>query len=64
MSEVNYGPLLGLIGVRNDDKGIGITPEPEATEESSYFETIPYTAITAATNANLQALPVLHYTGG
>ena len=62
MSEVNYGPLAGLIGVWNGDKGIDIAPEPEGTEENSYFETITYTAIGTATNANLQTLSVLHYT--
>ena len=50
MSEVNYGPLTGLIGVWNGDKGIDIAPEPEGIEENNYFETITYTAIGTVTN--------------
>lgn len=62
MSEVNYGPLTGLIGVWNGDKGIDIAPEPDGTEETGYFETITYAGIGTATNAGSQTLSVLHYT--
>ncbi|MBV1914830.1 MAG: FABP family protein [Pseudomonadales bacterium] len=61
MSEVNYGPLAGLIGVWNGDKGIDIAPEPKGTGETDYFETITFTAIGDVTNASKQTLSVLHY---
>lgn len=62
MSTVDYGPLAGMIGVWEGDKGIDIAPEPNGTEKNEYYETITYTAIGTATNAESQVLSVLHYT--
>ncbi len=60
-SAVDYGPLAGLIGRWQGDKGVDIAPEPDGTENNPYYETITYTDIGNATNAGRQTLAVLHY---
>jgi hypothetical protein len=37
--EIDYGPLAGLIGTWNGDKGMDVAPEPEGVERAPYFET-------------------------
>ncbi|MDX8387406.1 MAG: heme-binding beta-barrel domain-containing protein [Ghiorsea sp.] len=59
MSEVNYGPLAALIGTWTGDKGTDIAPEPNASENTPYFETITFEAIGDVTNAGKQTLAVL-----
>lgn len=59
--DVNYGPLSGLLGVWAGDKGLDVAPDPDGTENNSYYETITYTEIGNVTNAESQCLSVLHY---
>jgi len=61
MSDIDYGPLKGLIGTWKGDKGIDVVPEPEGSETNLYHETITYTAIGDVTNAESQVLAVVHY---
>ncbi len=60
-TELNYGPLAGLIGAWAGDKGEDIAPEPEGEENNPYYETIVFEAIGDVTNAESQRLVVLHY---
>ncbi len=58
---VNYGPLAGLVGNWEGDKGTDTSPEPDGKEETPYFETIMFEAIGDVTNAESQTLAVLRY---
>lgn len=60
-AKVDYGPLAGLIGLWQGDRGVDVSPEPDGDEETPYFETITYTAIGDVTNAGTQTLAALHY---
>jgi len=61
VEETDYGPLHDLIGVWQGDKGQDIAPEPEGAEHNPYFETLTFTPVGTATNAESQTLAVLHY---
>ncbi len=58
---LDYGPLTGLIGTWQGDKGMDVAPEPEGSEHNPYFETITFEAIGSVTNAETQELVALHY---
>ncbi len=58
---IDYGPLAGLIGTWEGDKGMDIAPEPDGVEESPYFETITFEAGGDLTNANEQKLVIVIY---
>lgn len=58
---VDYGPLSGLAGTWQGDKGLDVAPEPDGTEESPYFETLTFEAIGDVTNAESQVLAVVRY---
>lgn len=60
-TETNYGPLAAFIGVWKGDKGMDIAPEPDATEENPYYETITFEEGGDLTNGEEQVLAVLHY---
>ena len=60
-AEVDYGPLVGLIGTWEGDKGLDISPEPDGREESPYYETIAFEAVGDVTNAESQRLAVVRY---
>lgn len=60
-TDIDYGPLTGLIGVWQGDKGLDVAPEPDGAENNPYYETITYTAAGDVTNAESQVLSVLHY---
>ena len=60
-SDIDYGPLKGLIGIWKGTKGIDVSPEPDGEESTKYFETITFTAIGDVTNAGSQTLSVLRY---
>ena len=62
MSEFNYGPLAGLIGVWKGDKGVDIAPEPDGVENNPYYETITFEEVGDVENAETQTLTILHYT--
>ena len=61
ITDIDYGPLIDLIGVWKGDKGMDIAPEPDGTEENPYYETITYTEGGDLTNAESQVLSVVHY---
>jgi len=58
---INYGPLAGLIGVWEGDKGEDLAPEPEGDENNAYYETLTFNAVGDVSNAEIQTLVVLHY---
>ncbi len=60
-SDIDYGPLIELIGIWKGDKGLDIAPEPDGTEKNPYYETITFTAVGTATNAGSQVLSAVHY---
>ena len=61
MSDLDYGPLKGLIGLWKGDKGLDVAPKSEGTKENPYYETITYTAVGDVTNAESQVLSVVRY---
>lgn len=59
---VDYGPLGGLIGVWEGDKGMDIAPEDDGSiEENPYYETITFEAAGDLKNANEQHLAMVRY---
>ena len=60
-SEIDYGPLAGLIGSWQGGIGLDVSPEPDGREESPYHETLTYTAIGDVTNAESQKLAAIRY---
>jgi hypothetical protein len=60
-AEIDYGPLVGLIGTWEGDKGLDISPEPDGREESPYYETIAFETVGDVTNAESQQLAVVRY---
>lgn len=58
---IDYGPLAELIGIWSGDKGLDVSPEPDGSEDSAYYETLTFEAIGDVTNAGSQTLAVLHY---
>ncbi|MCP4876830.1 MAG: hypothetical protein GY896_15325, partial [Gammaproteobacteria bacterium] len=61
MSEIDYGPLTGLIGSWKGDKGRDLPPEPDGIEDNQYTETIHFSAIDDVDNAETQELAAMHY---
>jgi hypothetical protein len=60
-TEIDYGPLAGLVGTWKGDKGMDISPEPDGTEENPYYETITFEAGGDVTNAESQTLSIVPY---
>ena len=58
---IDYGPLELLIGTWAGDKGMDISPEPDGTEESPYYETLAFMPIRDVENAESQVLSILRY---
>ncbi len=61
MSNVDYGPLTGLIGRWHGSKGEDIAPLPDGTETNSYRENIVFSAAGDLDNAETQELVAVHY---
>ena len=61
ITSIDYGPLAGLIGTWEGDKGMDIAPEPDGIEENPYYETITFEAAGDVTNAESQVLAVVRY---
>jgi len=59
--DIDYGPLTGLIGTWKGDKGFDVSPEPDGTQESDYYETIVFEATGVAENAEEQRLATVRY---
>lgn len=60
-TEIDYGPLLALVGTWQGDKGMDISPEPGGVEENPYYETITFEAAGDLTNAETQHLAIVSY---
>ena len=61
-SEINYGPLTGLIGTWEGNKGLDVAPESDGTEERNpYYEKITFEAGGSVTNAEKQTSSVVKY---
>jgi len=60
-ADIDYGPLAGLIGTWQGDKGIDVAPEPGGIENNPYYETIIFEAAGSVTNAEQQELAALFY---
>ncbi len=61
MNDVDFGPLVDLIGVWMGEDGVDVAPEPDGAETNPYFETITYSAVGGVTNAESQNLATVHY---
>jgi hypothetical protein len=61
MSDKDYGPLKGLIGTWEGDRGSDLAPAKEGDVRTPYFETLTFEAIGGVTNAGEQDLAVLRY---
>lgn len=59
--DVDYGPILQLIGTWKGDQGIDIAPEPDGDENNPYYETITYEDIGDLNNAEEQKLAAVYY---
>jgi len=59
--DIDYGPLAGLLGIWRGDQGLDISPEPDGSEISPFYETITFEAAGDATNAETQSLAVVRY---
>ncbi len=58
---VDFGPLAGLIGRWEGDKGIDVAPDPDGREENPYYETITFEGVGNVENAESQRLVAVHY---
>jgi hypothetical protein len=61
VNDIDYGPLTGLIGTWQGERGIDIAPEPDDTERTPFTETLVFEAAGDVTNAEEQTLAILHY---
>lgn len=61
MSEVDYGPLTGLIGIWRGDRGMDVAPDPTGIEENPYYEEIVFEAAGDVSNAEEQTLAIVRY---
>lgn len=58
---IDYGPLADLIGHWKGERGIDVSPEPEGTERSPYYEVIDFQAADDVENAEQQSLSIVRY---
>ncbi len=60
--QTDYGPLQGLIGTFQGDKGIDIAPDKkEGKEENLFFETLTFSEAGEVVNAEEERVAALHY---
>ncbi len=59
--QIAYGPLAGLIGRWEGNKGVDIAPEPDGEEENLYYESLIFSELGDVLNAGSQKLAVLRY---
>ncbi len=60
--EIDYGPLAGLIGTWQGNRGLDVSPEPnDGTEINPYYETITFEVAGDVDNAETQKLVVIRY---
>ena len=41
-SDIDFGPLKGLIGVWRGEEGVDIAPDPDGKETNPFFEEITF----------------------
>lgn len=58
---IDYGPLAGLIGQWEGDKGVDTAPVPDGKIDEPYFETITFEAGGDLSNAREQKLVIVPY---
>jgi hypothetical protein len=58
---IDYGPLAGLIGKWEGDKGVDTAPTPDGKIDEPYFETISFDAGGDLSNAKEQKLVIVPY---
>lgn len=58
---VDYGPLTGFVGVWQGDQGTDLSPEPDADEQSAYYERLEFESAGDVDNADSQELVMLRY---
>jgi len=58
---VDFGPLAGLVGIWDGDRGMDVAPEPDGVEKSPYYETVTFEAVGDVDNAEKQHLAVVRY---
>lgn len=61
MSDVDYGPLAGLLGRWSGDKGIDVAPEPDGPDNNPYYETLTFEGCGDVDNVGEQFLSIVHY---
>ncbi len=59
--EIDYGPLAGLIGTWEGDKGLDVAPTAADSEDNQYSETIVFEAGGDLENAKAQKLAIVPY---
>ena len=59
--DADYGPLTGLIGTWEGNRGMDVVPEPDGAEKNPYYETIAFQAFGDVENAESQELATVHY---
>ncbi len=58
---LDFGPIAGLVGTWQGDKGVDVAPGKNAPQVAAYFETITVKVVGDVTNAGAQKLAVLSY---
>ncbi len=58
---VDYGPLAGILGKWEGDRGQDVAPEPDGEEVAGYYETIVFEPAGEAENAERQVLAAVRY---
>ena len=58
---LDFGPIAGLVGTWQGDKGVDVAPGKAAPLVAEYFETIKISVVGDVTNAGAQKLAVLSY---
>lgn len=58
---LDFGPIAGLVGTWEGDKGVDVAPGKTVPQVAPYFETITIDVVGDVTNAGAQKLAVLSY---
>ena len=58
---LDFGPIAGLVGTWQGDKGVDVAPGKVTPKVAPYFETIKIEVVGDVTNASAQKLAVLSY---
>ena len=61
INDLDFGPIAGLVGTWQGDKGVDVAPGKESPQVAPYFETITVEVVGDVTNAGAQKLAVLSY---